>query len=106
MRGVFIFALLLLAFSPLYAAKLEEGERLFKRYCWGCHHQTAEAFGPSFSTIAKKRTKAQIVAQIVNPEASYKQLGYRRNAMPAFDDLNASALEALAAYIYSFKDSK
>jgi cytochrome c551/c552 len=32
------------------------GEKVFKDYCWGCHHQTSIAFGPSFQEIANKRT--------------------------------------------------
>ena len=88
------------------AALAGNGEKLFKEYCWGCHHQTAEAFGPSFRSIADKRDAAQIMAQIADPEHNYKALGYRRNSMPAFADLNASQLQALTDYILSFKDKK
>ncbi len=83
-----------------------EGERLFKTYCWGCHHQTATAFGPSFRTIANHRDKATMMAMMTDPEATSKVLGYRRNSMPAFNDLNASQKEALADYIMQFKDNK
>ncbi|NPA29958.1 MAG: cytochrome c [Epsilonproteobacteria bacterium] len=96
----------LLIFAGAVLSASSEGEKLFKTYCWGCHHQTAEAFGPSFQTIANHRDKGRIIAQIVDPEGTYKMLGYRRNSMPAFDDLNASQLEALADYILSFKDKK
>jgi len=84
----------------------QPGYRLFKEYCWGCHHQTAEAFGPSFKTIANKSNRGQIIAQIADPEHTYRQLGYTRNSMPAFSDLKASELEALADYIQSFKEKK
>ncbi|WP_456323303.1 c-type cytochrome [Hydrogenimonas sp.] len=90
----------------LCASEPSKGEILFKEYCWGCHHQTAEAFGPSFKTIANNRTKGEIIAQIADPDNTYKQLGYSRNSMPAFGDLNASQLEALADYIMKFKDKK
>ncbi len=82
------------------------GYPLFKAYCWGCHHQTAEAFGPSFRTIASKRTPEQIMAQIADPEHTYRSLGYRRNSMPAFSDLNATQLKALTDFILSFKETK
>lgn len=82
------------------------GEDIFKEYCWGCHHQSAEAFGPSFKSIANRRTKAQIMAQIADPEHTYKSLGYKRNSMPSFSDLNESQLEAITEYIMSFKDKK
>jgi len=97
--------LALTTYTALLAAD-GEGERLFKAYCWGCHHQTAEAFGPSFRTIANSRRRGDVIAQIADPEGTFRQLGYRRNAMPSFDDLNASALEALTDYIYLFKDKK
>lgn len=90
--------------SLLLGAGHSEGEKLFKTYCWGCHHQTAEAFGPSFKTIASKRNRGEIIAQIVDPVGTYKTLGYRRNSMPAFDDLNATQLEALADFILTFKE--
>ena len=99
---------LLAVAATLFAAgpSQPEGYRLFKAYCWGCHHQTAEAFGPSFRTIANHRDRGQIIAQIADPEHTYRSLGYKRNSMPAFDDLNASELDALADYIISFKDRK
>ena len=91
--------------SALFAGA-PDGLKLFKTYCWGCHHQTAEAFGPSFRSIANKRDKGQIIAQIADPEHTYKSLGYKRNSMPAFNDLNASELNALADFIMQFKDKK
>ncbi len=98
--------LALMVFVSAMALHGGEGERLFKSYCWGCHHQTAEAFGPSFRTIASKRDRGEIIAQIVNPKGMYKALGYSRNSMPAFDDLKPEELEALADYIMKFKDAK
>jgi cytochrome c551/c552 len=81
------------------------GYPLFKAYCWGCHHQTAEAFGPSFRTIASKRNRGEIIAQIVDPAHTAKRLGYRRSSMPAFPDLNATQLEQLTDFILSFKET-
>jgi mono/diheme cytochrome c family protein len=92
--------------STLHAAEMESGERLFKEYCWGCHHQTAEAFGPSFRTIANQRNKETIMAMMTDPAATSKALGYRRNSMPAFDDLTPEQKASLADYIMQFKDRK
>ena len=89
----------------LTAGRADEGETLFKAYCWGCHHPTVEAFGPSFRTIADHRSREQVIAQIADPEHTYRSLGYARNSMPAFGDLNTSALNALADYIFRFKDT-
>ena len=79
------------------------GLSIFKEKCWGCHHQTAMAFGPPFAQIAKKRSDAEIIAQIVDPEHTYKMLGYKRNSMPAFD-LGPKELRSIVDYIKSFKD--
>ena len=49
-NNILIVATFLLS-SALYA---EDGKAVFERYCWGCHHQSAMAFGPPFSQIAKK----------------------------------------------------
>ncbi len=83
-----------------------DGKKLFKSYCWGCHHQTAEAFGPSFKTIANKRDKGEIIAMIADAEGTYKQLGYKRNSMPSFSDLKPEEMQALADFIMTFKDKK
>ena len=38
---------LIFSFNLLSASSLD-GEKIFKQYCWGCHHETSVAFGPSF----------------------------------------------------------
>ncbi len=78
------------------------GKKVFETYCWGCHHQTAVAFGPPFSEIASKRSADEIRAMISDPASVSKLFGYRRNAMPPFR-LNEKELEAITAYILSFK---
>ncbi len=105
-----ILLILVLAMLPVLSAasnvKKDKGLALFKTYCWGCHHQTAVAFGPSFESIANKRNKGQIIAQIINPEKNYKNLGYRINSMPSFSDLNSTQINELVKFIYKFKDKK
>jgi mono/diheme cytochrome c family protein len=78
------------------------GYSIFKEKCWGCHHQTAMAFGPPFSEIAKNRDEALMISQIMDPKHTYKELGYRRNAMPKFE-FNDKELKAIVEYIKSFK---
>jgi len=78
------------------------GKKVFETYCWGCHHQTAVAFGPPFETIAAKRTAQEIKAMITDPESVSKVFGYKRNAMPAFT-LADENLTAITAYILSYK---
>ncbi len=79
------------------------GLSIFKEKCWGCHHQTAMAFGPPFAQIAKKRSRDEMIAQILDPQHMYKHLGYKRNAMPAFK-LSPKELRSITDYILSFKD--
>ena len=78
------------------------GKTLFEEKCWGCHHQTAEAFGPPFAQIAARRSDAEIMAHIAAPEQSAKALGYSRNLMPAFD-LTPEQLLSITAYIKSIR---
>ncbi len=85
---------------------ISNGEKVFKEYCWGCHHQSAEAFGPSFKSIANKRKKDEIIAQIVSPQITYKLLGYKRNSMPSFSDLTPKQIDDIVKYIEQFKDKK
>ena len=80
----------------------DNGKKVFETYCWGCHHQTAMAFGPSFSTIASKRTAEEIQAMITDPEGVSKVLGYKRNAMPKLI-LTSKDLDAITEYILTFK---
>ena len=84
-------------------SQAESGKKVFETYCWGCHHQTAEAFGPSFEEISSKRSADEIRAMITDPVSVSKVFGYKRNAMPAFPDMKPEELKAITAYILSFK---
>ena len=93
----FLFFLLCASFI-----NAQSGKKVFETYCWGCHHQTAMAFGPSFEEIASKRTKLEIEAMITDPKSVSKIFGYKRNAMPKLN-LKPDELEAITNYILSFK---
>ncbi len=82
-----------------------DGKIVFEKYCWGCHHQTSLAFGPSFEEIANHRTSGEIIAHINNPQESFRNLGYKRTVMPAFQ-LSSAEYEALSDYILSYKSIK
>lgn len=62
--------------------KTKNGNKIFMKKCWGCHHQNKQAFGTSFNWIKKNRTNNQIYNQIINPEISSLLLGYKNNNMP------------------------
>jgi len=94
------FFIILTLSLPLLA---QNGKKVFETYCWGCHHQTAEAFGPSFEEISSKRSADEIRAMITDPASVSKAFGYKRNAMPAFPDIKPEELKAITDYILSFK---
>ena len=85
--------------SLLYATS---GKKVFETYCWGCHHQTAVAFGPPFEEIASKRSAEEIKAMITDPASVSKIFGYKRNAMPSFQ-LSDDNLTVITEYILSYK---
>jgi mono/diheme cytochrome c family protein len=101
------FAMFILTFANAdfdESQPLTTGEKVFRAYCWGCHHQTSTAFGPSFEQIASTRTKDQMITHIMSPKSDYKQLGYRRSVMPSFGDtLNPKELDLITNFILSFK---
>lgn len=101
MRKIITVFFMLLFFQETLSA--QNGKKVFETYCWGCHHQTAVAFGPSFSEIASKRDAATIRAMITDPKSVSKVLGYRRNAMPAFQ-LKEDELKAITTYILSYEE--
>jgi len=98
-------ALIICLLSVSLNAQTLTGKKVFETYCWGCHHQTAMAFGPPFSQIAKKRTKAEIEAYIASPKSMYKAFGYKRTVMTQLH-LNAKELDLISDYILSFKGKK
>ncbi len=102
-----IATIILLHYFTLQANGLKKdetisGKKVFETYCWGCHHQSAVAFGPSFEQIASKRTSQEIRAMITDPASVSKLFGYKRNAMPSFE-LKESELNAITKYILSYK---
>jgi len=99
------FTLIALSFCTVTFANQLDGKKVFETYCWGCHHQTAVAFGPPFKTIAKKRTKAEIMAYIISPKSMYKKFGYKRSVMTQLN-LNDDELDAISDYILSYKGAK
>ena len=99
-----LFLLVLLTCSLLQAQKLD-GKKVFETYCWGCHHQTAMAFGPPFNQIAQKRSKEEIMAYIISPKSMYKQFGYKRSVMTQFH-LSNEELDTISDYILSYKGKK
>lgn len=89
------------------ASASDSGKQIFEKYCWGCHHQTSVAFGPSFEDIANKRSRGEIQGHIISPKSTYKQLGHKRSVMPPFSDkLSQKDLDVITDFIYSFKNKK
>lgn len=98
---------ILLIFVSQYIFANELGEKVFKEYCWGCHHETSVAFGPSFEQIANSRTIGEIQGHIIAPESMYKQLGHKESVMPSFkNSLSQEQLEAITNFVISFKSKE
>jgi len=96
-----LYLLIIMLGLSLHADALS-GKKVFETYCWGCHHQTAVAFGPPFKEIASKRTQDEIKAYIIEPKAMYKAFGYKRTVMTQLH-LNDEELELISEYILSYK---
>ena len=81
------------------------GYEVFMEKCWGCHHPTKQAFGPPMRWIATHRERELIVSQILNPKATSKLLGYRRNNMPKIE-LSEEEVEALLRFMEFLKEGR
>lgn len=99
------FLQITLLFTTLLGAEQLTGKKVFETYCWGCHHQTAMAFGPPFNQIAAKRTKGEIIAYISSPSSMYKKFGYKRSVMTQLH-LTPQELDLISDYILSYKGAK
>ncbi|MGB5965172.1 MAG: cytochrome c [Sulfurimonadaceae bacterium] len=100
-----ISLLLPLAFCSALLAQELDGKQVFETYCWGCHHQSAVAFGPPFTEIASKRSLEEIEAYIIEPQAMYKAFGYKRTVMTKID-MSDKERHLIAEYVLSFKGKK
>ena len=98
------FLTIIIALIMIVSISQASGKKVFETYCWGCHHQTAVAFGPSFSEIASKRSAEEIQAMITDPKAVSKIFGYKRNAMPKIE-MKIEEIEAITKYILSYKEN-
>lgn len=94
--------LIALSITSILSAGEVDGKKVFETYCWGCHHQSAVAFGPPFTEIAAKRSYEEIQAYIIDPESMYKSFGYKRTVMTKLK-LKDEEREAVAKYILSYK---
>jgi mono/diheme cytochrome c family protein len=102
MRKIINFLSISTLMITTYSLNANSGKKVFETYCWGCHHQTAVAFGPHFEEIASKRNSDEIRAMISDPALVSKTFGYKRNAMPPFQ-LSEENLTAITKYILSYK---
>jgi len=94
--------ILLSLLSSLLLSSQMNGKKVFETYCWGCHHQTAVAFGPPFNEIASKRSQDEIKAYILEPKAMYKAFGYKRTVMTQLT-LTDQEISSITDYILSYK---
>ncbi len=79
------------------------GYQVFMEKCWGCHHTTEQAFGPPLKWSVRNRDVSLVMAQILDPQNTYRLLGYSRNAMPKIK-LKEEELKALISFMEALKD--
>ncbi|UFH53306.1 PQQ-dependent sugar dehydrogenase [Spirosoma sp. KNUC1025] len=116
--GLCLFQTIALAQSPKKDAQaaystnsqtIAAGKQLFQQHCSACHNFSQRGIGPNLATVTSDVSAQWIKAFIHNaPEviargdARAKQLfdNYKQ-AMPAFQQLNNTDLDALMAYIHA-----
>lgn len=81
------------------------GREVFMEKCWGCHHPTREAFGPSFRRIASNRNREMILSYLQSPSRMYSTFGYERTVMPEIP-LNDKEMESILSFIIGSADAK
>ena len=74
------------------------GQSVFMHRCWGCHHETEMAFGPSLAHISSRRTDGEIRAWLANPELMARHRGKSDAGMPEIR-LNPTETDVLLRYI-------
>ncbi|WP_295102105.1 cytochrome D1 domain-containing protein [uncultured Candidatus Kuenenia sp.] len=84
---------------------IQLGGEVFRQKCWGCHHPTYEAFGPSFRWIYENSNENMIRAYITNPQTAYKTLGYAKATMPEIKT-GAEEVEFLLSFIKESANAK
>jgi cytochrome c551/c552 len=78
------------------------GSSVFTAKCWGCHHETSMAFGPSFTKIASTRDAQMIRTHLDNPRINAVNLGYKNPTMPNIP-LSETEKDMVTMYVKSFK---
>lgn len=84
---------------------IQLGGEVFRQKCWGCHHPTHEAFGPSFRWIYKNRNEDIIRTYILHPQVTYEAIGYARSSMPKIK-VGTEEMEFLLSFIKDSANAK
>lgn len=74
------------------------GQSVFTAKCWGCHHETSMAFGPSFAKIANSRSSEMVRTHLDNPKINALNLGYKNPTMPNIE-LSEVEKDMVTAYV-------
>ncbi|MBI4687036.1 MAG: c-type cytochrome [Nitrospirae bacterium] len=84
---------------------IQLGGEVFRQKCWGCHHPTHEAFGPSFKWVYENRDEKMIRAHISDPQSTHKSLGYQKTSMPKMK-ITSEEMEFLFSFIKESANAK
>ncbi len=96
------------------AIVINNGKVLFTQYCSGCHNFKQNAIGPQLSGVTIKQTQDQLHTFIQNPnrviqsgDVHAQQLyDQYKTLMPSFSGLKDDEINAIIAYINTYKNSK
>lgn len=92
---------------------IQEGEKLFAKYCSACHNFKNVGIGPNLNGITNNVPTKWIKDFITNPTLMLEKGDKRAlelfekypSPMPKFDYLESEELESLLAYMHTFNDT-
>lgn len=96
------------------STSIKAGRSSFTEKCAGCHNFDQDGIGPHLAGVTRKREPAWLRNFIRNPQeviasgdTTAKKL-YRefRTMMPAFSSLSENELDALIAYMHTFRETE
>ena len=99
----FVFGVLM---SLQVEANIEDGKDVYMQNCANCHSiNMVNGMGPDFNLVSYKRTRKEIIKYISSPSTTFREFGYKSNAMPELP-LSPKEVEDVSEYIDSLQPFK
>lgn len=93
---------------PTSISRIEEGERIFSKYCYQCHAVGKQKFGPALASVYKRHGTMWLVNFIRNSQeviasrddyANFIYERYNNMVMPSYEFLTDEEIISVLAYI-------